>query len=251
MYPPLPKHRPNTWDGNGRHSRPRLTRSGDRPRSVLSPTSWPRDGAILVRCHRRSTPGLRRNRSLGALAGPVIVTRPLPRRPVYAIQRASQILEQGGIWARDGRGPRDHDIVHGFADPFRKYVLDRRLEAPAGAVARHRVANFFTRGKPDSRTRSGDLGQDRGGLQNQTRRDRLQSPTGDSQKFRSYGQTPKRRRGNALHGCPVMRRLRTPRVQALSLARPRERRARRTRRPPTVAMRDRNPCRRLRTRTLG
>jgi hypothetical protein len=41
------------------------------------------------------------------------------------------------------------------------------------------------------------------------------------------------------------------RVQALRLLRPRARRARRMLRPPTVAMRARKPCRRLRTRLLG
>lgn len=42
-----------------------------------------------------------------------------------------------------------------------------------------------------------------------------------------------------------------PNVQAERRFRPLDRLRARTRRPPTVAERDRNPCRRLRTRLLG
>jgi hypothetical protein len=83
-----------------------------------------------------------------------------------AIKRPSQVLDKGGVRTFYRRGSGDQDIIYRFAGPERQHILHHRLQASAGTVTGHRIANLLARGKADARVRSRALGLDHSSLQN-------------------------------------------------------------------------------------
>jgi hypothetical protein len=154
------------------------------------------------------------------------------RLAVELSQRAFEIGEQFRKRHGEGGAPADHDVItpalrrncrcpHHFSqaspDPV---ALDRRTNFPGNRETEAGRALISTIAR---------LKQERLG--------RSLFPPGSSNELRASPQPlewPRRRPG-----------------QALSLLRPRARRAASTRRPPFVAMRARKPWRRLRTSLLG
>jgi len=146
-------------------------------------------------------------------------------------QRLLQIRAQLGERAVDAAGAADQDMV-GAGDPgFGENEAGELAKAPLHPVAHDRAADLL---------RNGDAEADRGIAV-------LARP--DQQDEAGRRRAPARIGGEIVR--PPGEASEPGRRYADSFLRPRPRRAAITLRPPTVAIRARKPCRRLRTRLLG
>ena len=162
-------------------------------------------------------------------------------------QRRFEITQKCCERAQRGELARNQHII-GQGVPLTRHDLCGGGPQPAlGAVAHHRIPYFTAGGKADPRALGSRANRPRRRLQNEPRGNRLLPARRNPQKLRPDFQ---RRQSAGSARCRFGEQG-AKRAQADSRLRPFARRAASTRRPATVDMRARKPCRRLRTSLLG
>jgi len=204
----------------------------------------------------RSRLGARAGRRGSArAAGPIPGSRrvaPVPRldRDAGLAQGGAEVLDEARERSTQRFGPTDHDQA-----PARRGIrpedrIDRGAKPPACPVPRHRVADLATGGEPYAAGTPEHVRLSER-LEHETRHRGFSSTPGDPKELRAFEQARQRLHRGAFRSLSGRAEAALPSRQAESFLRPLARRLARMLRPPTVAVRLRKPCRRLRTSFEG